>query len=347
MTTQEAVAHRIRALCRQRGITPNGLTVFGTFTCGGGSAMGYKLAGFDYLGGVEIDKEVGEIYKRNLHPRYFFNEDIRAFNARTDLPVQLYNLDILDGSPPCTMFSFNREQKREDNFGKPKVFAEGQQKQTLDDLVFIWTDTVKKLQPKVALMENVEGLTKGGAKKYLANILKKLSAAGYDSQVFILNAERMGVPQSRRRCFVIARRRDLDLPKINFDFTEELIPFREIRLPDNGNYKLTDWKNSLWQARKADDTDLSEISQRVYGKMSGFSTRIIHENEPCRTLVTVRHVVYVEPRFMSDKELLSASTFPQDYDYNGGNIVFLTGMCVPPVMTAQISRQIAKQMFGK
>ena len=52
------------------GIAPNGLKVFGTFVCGGGSAMGYKLAGCDYLGGVEIDPKVAETYRENLRPKY-------------------------------------------------------------------------------------------------------------------------------------------------------------------------------------------------------------------------------------------------------------------------------------
>ena len=39
-----------------KDIEPNNLNVFGTFICGGGSSMGYKLAGFEHLGGVEIDK---------------------------------------------------------------------------------------------------------------------------------------------------------------------------------------------------------------------------------------------------------------------------------------------------
>ena len=138
------------------GIKRNGRKVFGTFVCGGGSAMGYKLAGFDYLGGVEIDKKIGEVYCRNLNPRYFYGEDIRDFLARDEYPAELYDLDILDGSPPCTLFSLNRGKKREESWGKEKAFREGQKKQSIDDLVFVWCGLVGKLQPKVALMENVE-----------------------------------------------------------------------------------------------------------------------------------------------------------------------------------------------
>ena len=62
-----------------KGIEPNGLKVFGTFICGGGSSMGYKLAGFEHLGGVEIDVKVAKAYKANHKPKYLYNEDIRLF----------------------------------------------------------------------------------------------------------------------------------------------------------------------------------------------------------------------------------------------------------------------------
>lgn len=102
----------------------NGLKVFGTFVCGGGSTMGYKLAGFEHLGGVEIDSKMSKIYKTNHEPKYLYTEDIRLFNDRVDLPNELYNLDILDGSPPCTTFSM--AGIREQNWGKVKHFKEGQ-----------------------------------------------------------------------------------------------------------------------------------------------------------------------------------------------------------------------------
>ena len=74
--------------------------------------MGYKLAGYNHLGGVEIDPQVADVYKLNHNPKYLFVDDIREFADRSDYPQELYNLDILDGSPPCSSFSMagNREK---------------------------------------------------------------------------------------------------------------------------------------------------------------------------------------------------------------------------------------------
>ena len=159
-----------------QGIEKHGCKVFGTFICGGGSSMGYKLAGFEHLGGVEIDERIAAIYEDNHHPKFLFKEDLRIFNERKDLPAELYNLDLLDGSPPCSTFSM--AGSREDAWGKKKQFAEGQAVQTLDDLVFIYCDTILKLQPKCFLLENVKGLTAGNAKSYLLRIIQKLNRGG-------------------------------------------------------------------------------------------------------------------------------------------------------------------------
>lgn len=93
--------------------------------------MGSELAGYHHLGGVELDPSIAAIYKQNHHPEHLYIEDIRDFNNRTDLPEELYQLDILDGSPPCSTFSM--AGKREKAWGKEKQFAEGQKMQRLDD----------------------------------------------------------------------------------------------------------------------------------------------------------------------------------------------------------------------
>lgn len=326
------------------GVKPNGRKVFGTFVCGGGSAMGYKLAGFDYLGGVEIDPAVAEIYKRNLSPRYCFVEDIRDFNKRTDLPDELYQLDLLDGSPPCTLFSLNRGRKREEAWGKAKKFGEGQAVQTLEDLPFVWCETVAKLRPKVCLMENVEGLIKGGAKAYCSNIIWKLGRAGYDSQLFVLDAQFMGVPQRRRRVFIIGRRRDLNLPRLALDFQEPIIPAGEVRDDSFGGEPLKNVSLRRWKLRKPGDKCFADIAQREEGTVSDFGTSLIPKSETVPTLVTSRFAWFDTPRRVNDREQLLFASFPTDYE-GGGKIVFLTGMCVPPVMTANIAYEINRQMF--
>ena len=120
----------------------NGLKVFSCFACGGGSTMGYKLAGCDVIGCCEIDPKMNEVYIKNHRPKHNFLMDIRDFNKipNEELPEELFNLDILDGSPPCTTFSMAGE--REESWGKKKKFREGQAEQTLDDLSFVFIETV-------------------------------------------------------------------------------------------------------------------------------------------------------------------------------------------------------------
>ena len=187
----------------------NGLTVFSLFACGGGSTMGYKLAGCDVIGCVEIDPKMNELYVLNHHPKYNYCMDIRDFNKipNEELPEELFHLNILDGSPPCSSFSMSGD--REDSWGKEKHFREGQKAQVLDELPFVMIETVDKLKPQVVIMENVEGMLLGNARAYVNKIHKRFNDIGYWSEHYLLKAEEMGVPQTRHRVFFIAMRNDV------------------------------------------------------------------------------------------------------------------------------------------
>ena len=329
-----------------KGIEPHGCKVFGTFICGGGSSMGYKLAGYHHLGGVELDPSIAAIYKQNHHPEHLYIEDIRDFNKRTDLPAELYQLDILDGSPPCSTFSTMGQ--REEGWGKEKQFAEGQKLQRLDDLVFVYCDTIEKLKPKVCWLENVSGLVKGNAKVYAKQIVKRLDEIGYNVQVFLLNGATMGVPQIRERCFIIGLRKDFHLPKLVLNFNEEPIPFGKIKdnsgRPINDGVILDAWNNKI-----PSDKDVGDTNLRLRGKQSSFATKYLKDDKVCNTLTTsaASYVHYSEPIRMSLSEMVKASTFPIDYTAPEGKIPFLTGMSVAPLMSAQISYQIYKQWLSK
>lgn len=306
--------------------------------------MGYKLAGFDHLGGVEIDEKISSIYERNHHPKYLYTEDLRLFNQRQDLPDELYQLDILDGSPPCSTFSMAGSRERA--WGKEKIFAEGQALQTLDDLVFVYCETIKKLQPKTFILENVKGLSLGNAKSYLRRIFDFLSTAGYVLQVFVLNAASMGVPQMRERCFVIGHRKDINCPPLRLNFNEPQIVFGNIIDRSDRQENLPPFALQAFKKYRQGDSRLYDTNVREFGKKSCFTHFWAPEDRVCHTLCTTEHYLTSIPRSMNENELLQVATFPMDYDYpNRNRLIFLTGMSVPPVMIAQIARQMYLQWF--
>ena len=331
-----------------KGIEPHNSLVFGTFACGGGSSMGYKLAGFHHLGGVEIDQKVAETYKLNHHPELFFTEDLRDFNKRTDLPDILYHLDMLDGSPPCTTFS--TAGNRDKVWGKEKHFAEGQKMQTLDDLVFVYCDTILKLRPKCFLLENVSGLIKGNAKSYAKRIVDYLTENGYTVQLFLLNAATMGVPQRRERTFFVGHKSEYHLPKLKLNFNEKPITFSEVEDKEGEHPILTtEYTENIWKNRKYGDCDFGNVTKRLYGKVSGFTRTFLYRNQVVPTFTTYvkNTVLFHKPCRINETEIKSISTFPQDYQSPTKDIGWLCGMSVPPVMMAQVSYQIYLQWIKK
>lgn len=180
--------------------------VFSCFACGGGSTMGYKLAGFDVIGCNEIDPRMNKVYVANHHPRLNYLCDIREMVTK-ELPDELYHLDVLDGSPPCSSFSVLGN--RDEDWGKEKKFREGQAMQVLDTLFFDFIDLAKELQPKIVIAENVKGLLLGEAFNYVRRIYEEFDKAGYVVCHTLCDATYMGVPQMRKRVFFTAIRKDL------------------------------------------------------------------------------------------------------------------------------------------
>jgi DNA (cytosine-5)-methyltransferase 1 len=321
----------------------HGLKVFGTFICGGGSTMGYKLAGFEHLGGVEIDPEVADVYKSNHNPKYLFVEDIRGFADRKEFPEDLYNLDILDGSPPCS--SFSMAGNREKDWGKTKVFKEGQAEQRLDDLFFDYIRLAKKLQPKVVIAENVKGLIQGNAKTYVHRIKKKFEAAGYKVQLFLLNAASMGVPQKRERVFFICQRNDLNFPKLELKFNEEAILYKNFKSNILGN-KLTDETTLIWDKKIESDKSLADIHLRLNGKLKRFNAVFIKDNQTPNTIAAGSDSIPIRfdyPNRVTMDECKIIGTYPLDYNFKKIEPNYLIGMSVPPVMTAQVATEIYNQ----
>lgn len=318
----------------------HGSKVFGTFVCGGGSSMGYKLAGYDHLGGVEFTDHYSRVYKANHNPRYFYLEDIRDFNKRNDLPEELFNLDLLDGSPPCAAFS--TAGAREKVWGKKSKYEN--KEQVKDDLVFVYCDTIEKLKPKVFLLENVSGLAKGNAKAYLKKVVNRLNK-NYNVQVFLLYAASMGIPQIRNRVFVIGSKKEFCLQKLVLNFA----------VPQTG-FEVT---AKFWDLGGTDISHLAIGKEWDNIKVGSNSDKYFNlckpdPKKPCFTITestsgnTVASVVHpFQKRKLNIEEVRLLSTFPKDYNFLDVNPVSVMGRSVLPVMMANISNQIWLQWLSK
>ena len=327
----------------------NGLKVFSCFACGGGSTMGYKLCGCEVLGCNEIDPRMNKVYVTNHNPKYNYLEDIRDFNKRDDLPEELYNLDILDGSPPCSTFSMAGQ--REDAWGVEKKFREGQKEQTLDDLSFVFIETVAKLKPKVVVMVNVEGLMLGNAWKYVQEIYKKFHEIGYKVKHWLLKGEQMGVPQSRHRVFFVATRLPFNLDCINMYFNYEPVTYGIIKegfgRPIN---KETQTYKYLTKYATHKDLRLCDIFDRIGEKPRCFGTKIAWEENILQTITAnLDYIRGKEKTTISLEDIVHAQTFPEDYDfieYNWGSVSYFCGMSVPPIMIKRlVNRLIESGLF--
>lgn len=331
--------------------------VFSCFACGGGSTMGYKLAGFDVIGMNEIDQRMADIYIKNHNPKYAFIEGIQTFKNRTDLPPELYQLDILDGSPPCS--SYSMAGNREKDWGKKKKFAEGQAEQVLDTLFFDFIDLAEKLQPKMVIGENVTGMLKGNARQYVRNVLKAFDKAGYQVQEYVLDSSQMEVPQRRERVFFIAIRKDLEqilpqqtnllfseFPKLNLKFGRLPIPFEAIRTEGLKEAPWTQHDQRIWDKRMLGDKDYSCTLKRIENRDSNFNASYVYPDRPIPTLASSQGsklTLFDEPRQMNSIELTLAQSFPLDFNFMSESYArkkYVLGMSVPPIMMAHLVNRI-------
>lgn len=305
--------------------------------------MGYKLAGYRMLGNVEIDPAINAMYIKNHHPLHNYEMDLREFNAREDLPDDLYKLDVLDGSPPCSTFSM--AGSREKAWNVSKQFREGQAFQTLDDLFFVFIETVRKLRPKVAVAENVKGLLAGNAKGYLNQIFREFKDAGYAVQVFLLNAADYKVPQARERVFVIANR--MGYPKLKIPAPSRPITFGEVCSKEPGDAPA-EMIMRLRQYARPEDRGLGEIMQRVVGKNTYFNYRLVSKSQICPTITaSTRPLRKWDWTYFTDEDIVACSTFPKDYDFCNQDPNYVCGMSVPPRLMEAVATAIKTQWFDK
>lgn len=316
--------------------------------------MWYRLAGFDVIGCNEIDPKMMKCYIENLHPKYSYLEDIRIFKERSDLPEELYNLDILDWSPPCS--SFSMAGNREEDWWKEKKFREWQELQELDTLFFDFIDVAKKLQPKIVIAENVKGLLLWDAWKYVQEIYNQFDEAGYYMEHYLLNASKMWVPQARERVFFIWVRKDQtqmiqqkDMfnkwPKLTLEFNEKVITYGDI---EDKTKTEQEWRHiPAWVIPYREKIEPGRSCADVHEKWHFFQELKLDPEKPLPTLRawSNSYYHYSLPRRLFDSEIIKWWSFPSDYNFLKQQPIYIIWMSVPPIMMAQVASEVYSQLL--
>jgi len=330
-------------------VPSNGVKVMSTFACGGGSSMGYKRAGCEIVAANDIDPEMAWHYQRNLSPKHYFLCPIGDLITK-ELPPELFELDILDGSPPCSTFSM--AGSREKAWGKDKHFREGQAKQVLSDLFFDYLDLVERLKPKVAIAENVKGMILGNAKGYTKMIMSRFREIGYRPQLFLINAADCGVPQRRERVFFCAVRNDIDVPPLQLAPTHRWISageacadVQDLTDAERKDVGMSNQELEYWRSTPK-GSNFQAACKAKTGKASWFSRVRLSDILPSMTLTAnhsdLKH--WNNPRRLTYREWKRLGSFPDDYHAESDNIgKYMIGMSVPPKMAQAVAEAVISQ----
>lgn len=320
-----------------------------TFACGGGSSMGYKRAGCTIVAANDIDPEMAWHYKRNLNPPLYYLCPI-ADLITAKLPDELFNLDILDGSPPCSTFSM--AGSREKSWGKDKHFREGQAKQVLSDLFFDYLNLVERLKPRVAIAENVKGMILGNAKGYTKLVMQRLKDIGYRPQLFLINAADCGVPQRRERVFFCAVRNDIEAKPLVLNPQHRWISageacedLQELTAAEKKDSRPAPNDSKWWPKTKQGET-YADAVERAGKTRSLFQHYKQDAKAPSNTLSANCSLFthWTECRRLTFREWKRLGSFPDDYDARTDKIgKYMIGMSVPPKMTEQVAKAVIEQ----
>lgn len=171
------------------------LTTIDLFAGAGGLSEGLREAGFACLYANEVHATYANTYRKNHVETPVESEDIRLVDAgsvRKTLGLDVGELDLLAGGPPCQGFSINAPLRSSDD-RRNHLFRE-------------YLRFVSEFQPRAVMIENVPGLVSFAGGQTLQAILESLRSLGYEADVRILYAPHFGVPQTRWRTVVIGLR---------------------------------------------------------------------------------------------------------------------------------------------
>jgi DNA (cytosine-5)-methyltransferase 1 len=158
------------------------------FTGAGGLTLGLGRAGFRPELAVEFDVNACDTFSGLFPTVRIEAKPVEELSFR-----RFEGIDLVVGGPPCQPFSS----------GGKGLAARDER-----DMIPQFIRAVAEARPRAFLMENVSALFGSTHQEYLTRVLQSLSALGYELSTAVLNAAEYGVPQKRRRGFIVGQRKE-------------------------------------------------------------------------------------------------------------------------------------------
>lgn len=341
-------------------------TLVDGFSGAGGLSLGLQRSGFDVI--LSFDNDESSIETQKINTNYFrhnstvkdVKELLKKNNFLDALKLKRGELFMLAGGPPCQGFSIQRIGDNNDE---------------RNDLVLKYAELINKATPAFFLLENVPGLLGHRGKPIFDKFLKRVDKIGYKTYYKVLNAEDYGVPQRRKRVFVVGVRKDLGDKEFKFPNPIKLERRKTVRdaifglptPPDNGK-DHPDLKHH--RRDRLSPINLARINALKPGQgMEYLPARLLAECHKMGANKVGHRNVYgrmawdevaptiiarfdsftrgkfghpVEARSITLREGALLQTFPKDFIFCGTkvDIARQIGNAVPPRLAEVVGRQI-------
>ena len=315
------------------------------FAGAGGMSLGFDKAEFENILAVEYDKCFAETYSFNFPKHNLKVADIKNIsNEEIKKLIGNNKIDVIIGGPPCQGFSIAGKIGRN--------FIEDERNQLFKEFVRF----VEVIKPRIFVMENVAALKTHNKGKTIEEIVKEFERVGYTVKYDVLNAVNYGVPQQRRRIFVIGT-----LDKENkFNFPEKTTKQITIAEALKGLPKLESGETSDIPNHNAMNHSKQMLEKMSYVKDGGNRNDIpedirpksgdirkyirYNSNEPsiCITGDMRKVFHFNQYRALTGRELARIQTFPDDFIFKGnaGKVQQQIGNAVPPKLAFQIANSV-------
>ncbi len=329
------------------------VNVVSTFAGCGGSSLGYKRAGCKVLLAIDFEENAVKTYRMNFPETKVWKANVREIigpQILKEIGLKRGELDILDGSPPCSPFSVCG--KGSEGWNVKYKHSSESTPQRADDLFYEYIRLIDELRPKVFVGENVRGLIRGKAKGYFNDILKKMGKIGYDTQVFDINAKDFEVPQSRPRIIFLGIRSDIAKKGLKPTLMKlKPISFNKATKGVVNTKSELDWARLNPQSRTGAlllVTKPGETAAKHHPKGSFFNMQRVEPTKPIPTIITQPWLAHpYDLRWLTISELKRCASFPDDFKFLSHNDAWRRiGNSVPPNLMKHVAFYLMERLNG-